>query len=244
MGDQDWVIAPVALASSALGLYLPNRADPITLAEVAALDRQNVNALDRGATYKWSRTWRDLSDWSTSILVGASGLISVAPLFLDGRLSDSVTMGALFAETYFLVTGMTGTTKALVGRIRPYAYNTSLTPDERGRDDAGVRGSFISGHTSLAFAAATLMSTIYTDVHGPSTASKIVWASSLSLAAITGYARVQGGMHFASDVVGGAAVGAVIGYLVPVLHRADANHPVSISAGPGAVQLRLSVGGR
>lgn len=248
LGDVDRIIAPAALASSALGLYLADRADPITLAEITALDRWSVNGLDRGATQNWSPAWQDRSDWFNYTLIGAAGLLCVAPHGVDGRLSETVTLGTIFAETLSLVVGATYITKALAGRARPYAYNTSLTPDERyaiaGPDDPKVRFSFFSGHTATSFAAATLLSTLYTDLHGPSTTSRIVWGASLSLASLTGYARIQGGVHFPTDVFVGAAVGAAIGYLVPALHRTGAHHPVSVSAGPAGVRLRLAVGGR
>ncbi len=248
LDNQDWVIAPAGLASTALGIYLVGQTDPITLAEITALDREDVNGFDRGTTHNWSPTWQDRSDLGRNIVVVAAGLLSWAPFALDGHWSNTVTLGTMLVEAATLTAGVTYIAKGLAGRARPYVYNTSLTPEERyaltGPGDASVHQSFFSGHTSSAFAAATLLSTIYTDLYGSSTASKIVWGSSLSLAAFTGYARVKGGVHFPSDVIVGAAVGAAIGYLVPVLHRVDSDQPLSISAGPGGVQLRLAVGGR
>lgn len=248
LGDEHRILAPVGVASTALGIYLVGRTDPITLAEITALDRENVNGFDRGTTYNWSPTWQDRSDWGRNIVVLGSALIAGAPLVLDGQMSNTVTLTAMVVEAAALTAGVTYIAKGLAARARPYVYNTSLTPEERyaltGPGDASVHQSFFSGHTSSAFAAATLLSTMYTDLYGSSTASKIVWGSSLSLAAFTGYARVKGGVHFPSDVFVGAAVGAAIGYLVPVLHRKGADHPASISAGPGGVQLRLLLGGR
>lgn len=248
LDSRDWVIAPVGFASAALGIYLVGQTEAITLAEITALDRQNVNGFDRGATHNWSPTWQDRSDWTRNIVVLGSALLSGAPWLLDGQWSNTVTLGTMLVEAAALTAGVTYIAKGLAGRARPYVYNTSLTPEERyiltGPGDASVHQSFFSGHASSAFAAATLLSTMYTDLYGSSTASKIVWSSSLSLAALTGYARVKGGVHFPSDVFVGAAVGAAIGYLVPALHRVDADHPMSISAGLGGVQLRLAVGGR
>ena len=231
-----------------LGLYLVGQTDPITLAEITAIDRQNVNGFDRGTTHNWSPTWQDRSDWPRNIVVLASALVAGAPWALDGRFSNSVTLGTIVVEAAALTAGVTYIAKGLASRARPYVYNTSLTPEQRyalaGPDDSSVHQSFFSGHTSSAFAAATLLSTMYADLYGPSTASKIMWGTSLSLAAVTGYARVKGGVHFPSDVLVGAAVGAAIGHLVPTLHRTDADHPLGISAGPGGVQLSLAVGGR
>jgi membrane-associated phospholipid phosphatase len=245
--DRDWVIGPVALAAGSLGVYLVGRLDPITLEEIVSLDRRSVNRLDRGTTYNWSEGWQDGSDWPRDVLLGASVLLSGAPLVMDGRWDQAVTVGTMFVETAALTAGVTYIVKALTKRTRPYAYNTSLTPEERyaiaGPDDASIHQSFFSGHTSSAFAAATLMSTLYSDVHGSTTKARVLWASSLSLAALTAYARVKGGVHFPTDVLAGAAAGMAIGYVVPVLHRRDAGGRLGVSLGPGLVQVRLALGG-
>jgi membrane-associated phospholipid phosphatase len=58
-----------------------------------------------------------------------------------------------------------------------------------------------------------------------------------SLATFVATARVLGGMHFITDVVGGAVVGMSLGVLVPALHAS----PVSIvpMAGDGQRGLAL-----
>lgn len=246
--NQDGIVAPITTVSGVLGLILASKTDPVTLDEIYSLDRDNVNNFDRGATYNWSTMWQDKSDHPRNLLLATSVLLSGVPLALHGERSDAVTMGVIFLEAASLTTAATYILKGVGKRLRPYTYNTSFTPEERlavsGPDDPSVRQSFISGHASSAFAVATLLSTVFEDVHGSSTTSKIVWASSLSLASLTAYGRVKGGVHFPSDVLTGAALGAAIGYLVPALHRVDADEGVSLSVGPGSVQLRLAVGGR
>ena len=245
---RDRLIVPASLASTALGFYLLSQGDPITLAEITTLDRNSVNGFDRRATYNWSPTWEQRADRSKNAVLAASVLLSGAPLVLASDWSNTLTVGTIFLETFSLVLGVTTTIKALAGRKRPFVYNTAFTPEERyelaGPDQASVNRSFISGHTSMAFAAATLMSTVYADTHGPSTTSKVVWAASLSLAAFTGYTRVAAGVHFPTDVIAGALVGTAIGYWMPALHRVGSDHRLGVSAGPGSVRVRLMVGGR
>ena len=248
LSGQDGLIFPVGMAAGMLGLYMSSKTEPLTLAEITALDRQTVNGFDRGTTYNWSPTWQDRSDQPRNFLLISSVLLSGAPSFWRGEWSKTKTLATLFVEAASLTTAVTYMVKAIGSRARPYAYNTSLTPEERlaivGPDDPSGHQSFISGHASSAFVAATLLSTIYADVHGPTTTSKVIWASSLSLASLTAYGRVKGGVHFPTDVMAGAAVGIAIGYLVPAIHRVDSGDRVSVSAGPGSVQLRLAVGGR
>ena len=59
----------------------------------------------------------------------------------------------------------------------------------------------------------------------PDWAKGLVWGSTMSVAALTAYARVAAGRHFPSDVIVGAIVGSAIGHLIPRSHRlgGDAN---------------------
>jgi membrane-associated phospholipid phosphatase len=50
-----------------------------------------------------------------------------------------------------------------------------------------------------------------------------VRGGSLALAAVTGWLRVRAGRHYPTDVLAGAALGSLIGWLVPRLHEVD--HP-------------------
>jgi undecaprenyl-diphosphatase len=88
--------------------------------------------------------------------------------------------------------------KKLTGRKRPctlepHCWATLLPPDQF---------SFPSGHTMSAFAAATSITMFY-----PSLAAGVFFcAVSIALS------RVILGMHFLSDVVAGALIGAALGY--------------------------------
>ena len=246
VGRQDALFLPAGVGLSLLGDRLGRDHDPLTLVEIAGLGPEDVNAFDRSATRNWSSTWADRSDLGRDAILGASVLVSFAPQVskvLDGRWREATTLGVLFVESAFLVGGTTLVVKGLAGRRRPYVYNESLPADERlalarsAGDD--VFRSFFSGHSSAAFATAALMSTIYTDLHGRTRASYALWAGSMSVAALTGYARVKAGQHYPTDVLVGAAVGTAIGWLVPALHRADRKTPVEVQAGPRGFAFRI-----
>jgi membrane-associated phospholipid phosphatase len=149
----------------------------------------------------------------------------------------------MLGELYTFLLGTSYTTKALVGRKRPYAFNPRMTLEEKyqiaASEGSDVFFSFFSGHATSAFAAATFTSTVFTDLFGPSKWSHLVWGSTLTLATMTAYSRVKAGKHYPSDVIVGAAVGSAIGYLVPRLHRVDAGGRVSVVAGPTHLGLRV-----
>ncbi len=176
----------------------------------------------------------------------AAVLGSFAPPVARGRWGEAATLGMMFAEAALLVEGTTYLAKDLTGRRRPWVHNTSLSVEERLALSAGdpldARRSFFSGHASSAFTLATLVSTVVTDVYGPSRVTGAVWAVSLSAATLTGVARVKSGMHYPTDVLAGAAVGVAIGRLVPALHRPKRTTSVRISTTARGVLVTIPLG--
>ena len=109
-----------------------------------------------------------------------------------------------------LVTGSPGVTQtakdlavALTltsGAVWALKYTT-----QRERPDGSNHYSFPSGHTAVAFAAASVIDKRYGGAAG--------WAA-YGAAALAGEARVADNHHYFSDVVAGAVIGTVIGRLV------------------------------
>lgn len=246
LGKQDLIMVPAGIGLAALGVTLRDATDPITLPELTQLDRGDVNWFDRSATGNWSETWSDRSDEFRNLVVGTTFLtlgFEGARSLLKGRPGDGATMAVMLGELYTFLLGTSYTTKALVGRKRPYVFNPQMTVEERyqiaSSEGNDVFFSFFSGHATSAFAAATFTSTVFTDLFGRSKWSHLVWGSTLTLATMTAYSRVKAGKHYPSDVIVGAAVGSAIGYLVPRLHRRDGAGRVSLLASPAQVGLRV-----
>ncbi|MFT4704755.1 MAG: membrane-associated phospholipid phosphatase, partial [Bradymonadia bacterium] len=107
-------------------------------------------------------------------------------------IAEGTLVGAEALAATYLVTGIV---KHIVRRQRP-----SVTHSEY--------GSFFSGHTSMAFASATML-TIYAYEY-PWGSSRNRWtvpATAYTLAALTGYLRLGARRHWFSDVLVGALVG-------------------------------------
>jgi len=243
---RDAVLLPAAAGVSLLGDFAAPDARPLTRAEVSALSPEDVNPFDRVAARSWSDAWATASDRSRDGLLAATVLVAFAPSISPGRWRDAATMAVMFTEAALLLEGTTYLVKDLTRRRRPWVHNTSLSVEERLALSAGdpldARRSFFSGHASSAFTLATLVSTVVADVYGRSRASDAVWAVSLSAAAFTAFARVKAGMHYPSDVLAGAVVGAAIGRMVPALHRAHGTPSAQVSAMPGGVAVSVPVG--
>lgn len=89
--------------------------------------------------------------------------------------------------------------KVVVKRPRPYQTYSEIYPDE-----IDYSNSFPSGHTSVAFAAATSVTLISKKWY--------VAVPAYAWAAGVGYSRIYLGQHYPSDVAAGAIVGAAGAY--------------------------------
>jgi membrane-associated phospholipid phosphatase len=71
----------------------------------------------------------------------------------------------------------------------------------------------------IAFASASFISTVFSDYNPDSEWKPYIWTGSLLSAGIVGYLRYESGMHFPTDILVGAAVGSILGYAIPWMHR-------------------------
>ena len=89
--------------------------------------------------------------------------------------------------------------KPLIGRVRPFAVNPDVVLLVAPPGDA----SFPSGHTAASFAA----------VFALKTAGSPLWKPALALAVVIALSRLYLYVHWPSDVLFGALVGAAAGFI-------------------------------
>ena len=136
---------------------------------------------------------RGLSHSGLILSVGLPSAMGVYALIQKDEplLKDAVYIGTSVIEAI----GLTMAMKFTFDRQRPYEkYPDLITPIE-----AEDSPSFPSGHTAAAFSLATSLSITYPKwyVIAPSA----VWACGV------GFARINQGVHYPSDVLTGAAIG-------------------------------------
>ncbi len=198
-GWGSWAVAAGAGAFAALPemLHLPRGTAPCAPCDPAGLsgiDRWVVRLDSPGA-----------GTGSNVVLLGVVG----------GGLLASRTRGnvAMLANAFAFTSLTTEWTKALVHRSRPILY-TAQAPSVAG--DRDNRRSFPSGHTAAAFAVATSYAIMAQRQHLPhATRNEVLLFSG---AATVGALRVAAGRHFVTDVLGGAALGAGIGWLTAKIY--------------------------
>jgi membrane-associated phospholipid phosphatase len=202
----------------ALGaLVITDHRDLLSDDEIAALDPADVPGLDRFATRQWSPAAGTASD------VLAYGLIA-SPALLYTQTGSAMGAGDLtvmYTQTMLVQMGTVGLLKHLVGRVRPFVYNDDpRIPAELKRSKTAVM-SFPSGHTANAFAGAVFSGEVFARLNPDDPARHWVRGGTLVLAAATGWFRIKAGRHFTTDVLAGAAIGALVGWAVPKLHEVD-----------------------
>ncbi len=147
------------------------------------------------------------TDWMNPIWIGITKLGDGGIIWIAGALILLIPkktrrigicclialMGSLLINNVIL--------KNLVARTRPYDAIAGLSSLIGSQSDF----SFPSGHTGSSFAAATVMFCGLKKRYG---------SFALILAALIGFSRIYVGVHYPSDVIGGALIGAIIGYMV------------------------------
>lgn len=199
----------------------------LTDQQIMELDAQEVNAFDRAATENWSPSAGHASDYSLYLAMGSAGLaVPLAPLAVGGTkgLSESGfwTLGVLLFETNVVNAALTETTKLSFKRARPFVYNPSAPHEEKVLVDA--RKSFFSGHSSITACNAFFAAKVFHDYFPESAWRYAAWGGAAAVSGFTAWQRVRAGKHFPTDVITGVAVGALIGWAIPQLHKTKAVH--------------------
>jgi membrane-associated phospholipid phosphatase len=172
----------------------------------------DVNAFDRVTAGTWSPGWQIAS----SVVLATQGAGAAALLFADEGARHGLNDAVVVGEAALASVGVGSMIALAVRRPRPFLYGDKAPADARQKPDAGL--SFVSSHTAVSFALVTSTAVAMHRLHPGTRASWIVLAVGGAAGAFVATARVLGGMHFITDVMGGSVVGASLGVLLPALH--------------------------
>ncbi|MGH9423903.1 MAG: phosphatase PAP2 family protein, partial [Thermoanaerobaculia bacterium] len=151
-------------------------------------------------------------------LIGDPGSLAVGGLsYAYGRVAGNrraEDIGLHSVEAVLLSGAITGVTKMVAGRARPYkdtanSLNFGLF---RGLTGGSDYQSFPSGHTTAAFAFASIVSAETS--HWWRGSKWPIGTIMYGGAALTGVSRIYNQFHWTSDVVAGAAIGTITGIKV------------------------------
>ena len=149
--------------------------------------------------HSFSRPLLNLAMPFVSRLGGGELYFVLGILLLFSRKKEIKTLGIILLAGLAVSFYITAFLKILIARPRPYVSLTNvilLGPAEKSY-------SFPSSHAVSAFIIASILSSHFKK-----------YALFYALAAVIAFSRVYMGVHYPSDVIGGAVLGTLTGYLL------------------------------
>jgi PAP2 superfamily len=125
-------------------------------------------------------------------------------------------------------------------RYRPAVYYPEL--GLAAQENSNNRNSFYSGHVASCAYSTFFMVKVYCDYHPNIGAAKYLLYLAASVPPLfMGYARIRSLDHYPSDIAVGFGLGAVLGIVVPALHKLPCSKYLSLglSTSPDAVGVSL-----
>jgi membrane-associated phospholipid phosphatase len=174
----------------------------ITLGIVGAglLDHQIAHVLDGRHSGSFDRAITQVEKFGSYYSAGVVGAFYLGGLLTDNSNAKTVAQDSIAAS--LIATGIiTPVLKVVIGRSRP--------EQNRGAGDFhpfNGGASFPSGHTTQAFAVASVIAAHYDEPW--------IKVGAYGVASLVGFARMYHGAHFLSDVLAGGVIGTVVGHSV------------------------------
>ncbi len=138
-----------------------------------------------------------------------------------GNADAALQLALIDAEAIAISALLTTSMQSSTGRARPFVR----TCGSKGQADpdcsasANTRNSsFISGHASVAFTAASVLCVQHSRLSLYGGADAVVCPGALAIAATTSLLRIVADRHWATDVIGGAILGSAVGAVVSSVH--------------------------
>ncbi|MEO6347089.1 MAG: phosphatase PAP2 family protein [Aquaticitalea sp.] len=219
---RDGIWTGAAFGTSAYGLMLIQNKEDISVAEVNALNKDNINFIDRWVAGNSSETANSISD----IPFAASFILPFGMLFDDEINDHSAQYIGLYLESLSTTAALYTVTAGLVKRSRPYVYDEN--EDIGRRTSKNGQRAFYSGHVAASATATFFAAKVYCDFNPDATGKGYIWAAAATVPAVVGYFRLQAGQHFLTDVLLGYGLGAATGILIPELHKTN-NSSIDVS---------------
>ncbi|GHT90904.1 hypothetical protein FACS1894140_0390 [Spirochaetia bacterium] len=209
---KDIIIGTLSLGIGLSPFFINNEPENIP----GILSKNEVNGFDRCLMFSYNKPLDIFSD-NTPYVLSLLPVISIIPNIKDKN--TTLTYGIMYSESLLLVYGTEHLLKKTIIRFRPYMYADGV-PAGKEND---YHNSFPSAATAFAFLSATFLSTTFSREFPESQWKLPLIIGSYTLATGIGTMRILSGAHFPTDVLSGAAIGLLYGWIVPWLHLKNGN---------------------
>jgi membrane-associated phospholipid phosphatase len=218
-----WVsgsICGVGVVTNYLGIPRVLGKENVSLSELQVLNKGVINSIDSWALKQDPSkvdAFENYSDYTLAVSLALPGF-----LMFDKHIrrdwSDALLM---YMETMTITTNIFEWSflgPSFQNKFRPITYYDQLTYDQR--NSGSYRNSFYSGHVATLAASTFFMAKVYSDYNpGIGNNKYLMYGAATIPPLILGYCRVRALKHFPSDVMAGVTIGALVGIIVPELHR-------------------------
>ena len=171
---------------------------------VTSIQAQNIdiNILNtiNGPSTKYDNFFRLVSNSVLPVIIAAPASVYVTGLIIKNK--ELQQKAALTAGSLVVTVVVTTALKHIIKRDRPFITYPNIIYQKQNADGY----SLPSGHTSLAFSTAASLSIAFPKWY--------VIAPSFLYASSVGYSRMYLGVHYPTDVLGGAVIGMGAAFLV------------------------------
>ena len=232
--EKDIVISALSVGMFVIPFFIDDHQEIPT-----NLNRNDVNAFDRWLMFPFNRGFQNTR---IPLMIIYNSSIIIPPLILSwGNLRGSfnvwLTYGVMFTQAFLFTYGTKELIKRIVDRNRPYLYFDE--PYNLSMVDNRFNRSFPSGGTAVAFMPAAFLSVTFSQEFPESRWRILVIVGSFTLASVVGATRIFSGDHFLTDVLAGAAIGTLYGWLIPRLHRRNEENNISFNFTGNGILMRL-----
>jgi len=211
-----WADIPITLAAagwSAFGFTKIYSKTPSTVAEIEALDENDIPKIDR-----WAAGMSDKNAAATSDLFFYGSIPIPFALFLDKNIRKDVLKVSFMYLEAMSITGMFYTGSVyFVDRYRPETYDTSIPAENR--TSGNYKDAFFAGHPALVATSLFFTAKVYSDYNPESAFKYVVYGVAIAGTGTTVYLRHIAGKHFPTDLFTGVTLGTLSGILVPQFHK-------------------------
>jgi membrane-associated phospholipid phosphatase len=218
------IIIGIGLGTDAFAISRIQNKPNLTTAELQALNPAVINSLDRWALHQDPTQYHHYSKISDYIEPPIFILLP-AVLGLDKKIPKKEWMDLLFMYIEGHTITFTFYNYSWLGptfqnRFRPLTYYSQLPLADR--ISGGNRNSFYSGHTASVAFTTFFITKVFCDYHPDLGFGKyLLYTAALIPPVLMGYFRVKALAHFPSDDMVGLTLGAVLGIVVPALHKSN-----------------------
>jgi len=185
-------------------------------------DASTVNTFDKWAMNPYNKTLDNVGTATCALDLAVLPLTVFATQSFCGNFlaAEWLTLSTMYVESFLLSYGIKGLMKMSMLWVRPYMYFEGYPDDVF--DNSDFEFSWPSGHTTNAFLGAVFTSCVFAWYYPTSSWRIPITCTSLLIAASTGVLRMMSGNHFLTDVLTGAAIGSLCGFIVPFVHHLSA----------------------